>query len=85
MANASKTARLANRGTHKISYDWFHVGHCFGYLRQSIMCAGDATLEYPTAKMGLGQNAVDGWGVPHDECRDIGVLDAFIDEHVMQF
>ena len=78
-----ENATLASRGLDKISYDWFHLGHCFSYVKQAIMCAGDATLEYPTGKRLPGQNGVDGLGVPHYECRDIGVLDTFIDKHEM--
>lgn len=49
--------------------DGSHVHHCLDYLRQSIICAGDMTLEWPKQD-GPGQGiAVDGWGVPH-QCRD---------------
>lgn len=45
-----------------------HVGHCFDYLRQGIMCAGDLALEWPRGVGVGGDRAVDGWGVVH-ECR----------------
>ncbi|KAG8626219.1 hypothetical protein KVT40_005164 [Elsinoe batatas] len=39
-----------------------HSAHCFDYLRQAIMCAGDTTLEGKT-------DAGPGWGSPH-QCVD---------------
>jgi len=39
-----------------------HVTHCFDYLRQSAMCAGDSALE------GLSETVdgmTDGWGNTH--------------------
>lgn len=41
-----------------------HVFDCFDYLRQSITCAGDMTLEYPDESQD-GQRIVNGWGVSH--------------------
>lgn len=38
-----------------------HVNHCFDYLRQSLQCAADMSLEWPVS----GTKNVDGWGVPH--------------------
>lgn len=45
-----------------------HVHHCFDYLRQGIMCAGDMTLEWPRTEEDGSRFAVDGWGVSH-ECK----------------
>ncbi|KAI5927177.1 hypothetical protein F4810DRAFT_433128 [Camillea tinctor] len=46
-----------------------HIGHCFDYIRQAIMCAGDLTLEgllkTPSGELG---SSVDGWGITH-QCR----------------
>lgn len=45
-----------------------HVQHCLDYLRQSILCAGDMTLEWPMLE-GVAQGlAVDGWDIPH-QCK----------------
>jgi hypothetical protein len=44
-----------------------HVTHCFDYLRQSMYCAGDATLEGKSAIEGL--DMTDGWGDTH-VCKD---------------
>lgn len=46
-----------------------HMGHCFDYLRQAIMCAGDTTLE-SAMELPNGElfPMVDGWGITH-QCR----------------
>lgn len=43
-----------------------HTVHCFDYLRQSIMCAADTSLEGKT-------EAGPGWGSTH-ECADYDAL-----------
>ncbi|QIW95205.1 hypothetical protein AMS68_000723 [Peltaster fructicola] len=50
-----------------------HILSCFDYLRQSIMCAGDTTLEWPAEDSHGRQATVDGWGVPH-HCVDWNAL-----------
>jgi len=45
----------------------WHIGHCFDYIRQSIQCAGDMSLEWPIEVN--GNNLIAGWDNPH-ECRD---------------
>ncbi|KAK5997736.1 Oxidase ustYa [Cladobotryum mycophilum] len=46
-----------------------HIGHCFDYLRQAIMCAGDMTLESAeTSPDGKVRASVDGWGIEH-KCK----------------
>lgn len=42
-----------------------HMFHCFDYIRQAIMCAGDMTIEWPREEADGKRFAVDGWGVPH--------------------
>lgn len=54
-----------------------HMDHCFDYLRQGIMCAGDTTLEWP--KEG-SKGVVDGWGVTH-QCRDWDDIVEFVGKH----
>ena len=46
-----------------------HINHCFDYLRQSITCAGDMTLEWPRLEANGDRFVVEGWGVPH-QCKD---------------
>lgn len=50
-----------------------HSAHCFDYLRQSIMCAADTSLEGDTE---LGP----GWGSKH-ECTDYDALLEWANEH----
>jgi hypothetical protein len=45
-----------------------HVHHCFDYLRQSLMCSGDMSMEWPRTEPDGRRFAVDGWNVPH-ECK----------------
>lgn len=45
-----------------------HMAHCFDYLRQSLMCHGDMTLEWPRTEPDGSRVAVDGWGVEH-QCK----------------
>jgi Mycotoxin biosynthesis protein UstYa len=45
-----------------------HVYHCFDYIRQALMCAGDLTLEWPRTEKDGRRFAVDGWGVSH-QCK----------------
>lgn len=45
-----------------------HVFHCFDYIRQALMCAGDMTIEWPRVEEDGSRFAVDGWGVTH-ECK----------------
>lgn len=48
-----------------------HFSHCLDYLRESIMCSADTTLEPFKGKFdaGGGGNGVDGTGSVH-QCRD---------------
>ncbi|RYN24796.1 hypothetical protein AA0117_g7693 [Alternaria alternata] len=39
-----------------------HVNHCFDYLRQAVMCAGDLSLEHSVVPDEFGFN---GWGTSH--------------------
>ncbi|RMZ33893.1 hypothetical protein D0859_01974 [Hortaea werneckii] len=45
-----------------------HVFHCFDYIRQALMCAGDMTIEWPRVEADGSRFAVDGWGITH-ECK----------------
>ncbi|KAK2879394.1 hypothetical protein FQN49_000912 [Arthroderma sp. PD_2] len=46
-----------------------HMRHCFDYLRQSLMCAADSTLEPVDSRLG----GVTGWGNER-VCRDYAAL-----------
>lgn len=45
-----------------------HVNHCFDYIRQGMMCAGDMSMEWPRTEPDGQRITVDGWGVKHT-CR----------------
>ena len=47
----------------------WHVGHCFEYLRQSIMCCGDMALEGEQTTFPEGWRGSDGWDAKH-VCKD---------------
>lgn len=52
-----------------------HSSHCFDYLRESIICAGDSNLEPFRSRFdgGTEGNGVDGFGTVH-QCRDFKQL-----------
>ncbi|PTB65858.1 hypothetical protein BBK36DRAFT_1120758 [Trichoderma citrinoviride] len=52
-----------------------HTLHCLDYLRESIICASDSTLEpfKPSFDTVAPRKGVDGYGTPH-QCRDFGKL-----------
>jgi len=46
-----------------------HARHCFVYIMESIMCAGDLTIEWAAIEKDGSRKQVKGWGVPH-QCKD---------------
>ncbi|KAF2213864.1 hypothetical protein CERZMDRAFT_95894 [Cercospora zeae-maydis SCOH1-5] len=65
-----------------------HMGHCFDYLRQGIMCAGDMSLEGVVVgeekENGVmrrgGGRVVDGWGMKH-ECKSWDAIMQYVREN----
>ncbi|KAG4441774.1 hypothetical protein IFR05_002765 [Cadophora sp. M221] len=60
--------------------DVLHLSHCWDYLRQTIQCHADTTLEWmpnPT------QHASRGWGYEH-ECRDFNAVYVWAEENKMK-
>lgn len=53
-----------------------HMEHCFDYIRQSLMCAADPTLEKRNDTIG----GVTGWGTSH-QCRDFSALQDWAEMH----
>ena len=53
-----------------------HAKHCFDYLRQSLMCAADSTLEPVDAVT----DTVSGMHVVH-QCKDFEGLKSWTEEH----
>jgi len=50
-----------------------HLEHCFDYLRQSIQCSADMTLEHSVINK-AGELDIDGWTVEHRQCRDYDAI-----------
>lgn len=65
--DTAKQAEITNMFVEHNHAD--HMNHCFDYLRQTIQCAGDMSMEWPRTEPTGERFAVDGWGVPH-ECKD---------------
>ncbi|OJT08125.1 hypothetical protein TRAPUB_980 [Trametes pubescens] len=59
-----------------------HVEHCLRYLRQTVLCHADTTLEpdEPGVRDGRWEHAASGVGAVH-RCRDWTVLRKWLDEH----
>ncbi|EMD95145.1 hypothetical protein COCHEDRAFT_1091854, partial [Bipolaris maydis C5] len=58
-----------------------HIGHCFDYLRQAIMCSADTTLvgALPeSAKSGVFE--FDGWGFTH-MCRNLEDFNSWVSQY----
>lgn len=45
------------------AFGFWHLKHCFDYVRQALQCAGDMSVEWPTDFN--GKPIVVGWDVPH--------------------
>ncbi|KAL6802685.1 hypothetical protein GGI42DRAFT_353798 [Trichoderma sp. SZMC 28013] len=86
MQHAEESTHDHNNGTgHSDDHldhltDPTHLDHCFDYLRQAIMCAGDMTLEKAHVVDGVILDAVVGWDVEH-QCRDWRTMFDFAVEH----
>ncbi|KAF6844327.1 hypothetical protein CMUS01_01202 [Colletotrichum musicola] len=55
-------------GTEGAEGGW-HLQHCFEYLRQAILCAGDVALEGTQTTFPPGFTGSDGWDAKH-VCKD---------------
>ncbi|OAA43928.1 hypothetical protein BBO_04284 [Beauveria brongniartii RCEF 3172] len=55
-----------------------HLMHCFDYLRQTIMCFSDTTLEWlPAPPKDTGST---GWGFEH-KCRDFDAISRWVEDN----
>jgi Mycotoxin biosynthesis protein UstYa len=66
--NATESAMLDQEVAH-------HAAHCFDYIRQSIICNADTSLEGRT-------EAGPGWGSKH-ECKDYDAILAWANDHTV--
>lgn len=58
----------------------WHVNHCFDYLRQSIMCAGDLAIEGQEKTFPGEVTGSDGWDGKH-VCKNYDEVYDFLYEH----
>ncbi|KAK5732120.1 hypothetical protein LTR17_010828 [Elasticomyces elasticus] len=58
----------------------YHIAHCFDYLRQGIICAGDSTLEGNNSMKYPGVEIP--WGTSH-RCADWGAILEWADERTI--
>jgi hypothetical protein len=59
ISNPYAAAISGNISAHELTGSLHHVFHCMDYLRQSIMCLADATLEH------IDERGAPGWGDTH--------------------
>lgn len=69
-----------------IQQPW-HVNHCFEYIRQAIMCAGDVALEgaattFPLGLNGEDQGGSDGWDAKH-VCKDYSQITKYLEKETI--
>lgn len=71
--NQSDLVLADDQEDSKKSRRLFHLQHCFDYLRQSIICSMDTTIEYSTstgtsvsetAELRMRPDHINGWGLP---------------------
>lgn len=64
-----------------------HMFHCMDYLRQTILCNADLTVEWEalTVKERLPTGHIDGYGITH-QCRDwVSFFGSFFDFFFLSF
>lgn len=72
---------------NKVRNPW-HVTHCFEYIRQAIMCAGDVALEgaattFPhDPETGRDLGGSDGWDAKH-VCKDYSQIYAYLEKETI--
>ncbi|KAH7138998.1 hypothetical protein B0J11DRAFT_515805 [Dendryphion nanum] len=76
---------LTTRNPAIIEMPW-HINHCFEYMRQAVMCAGDVALEgaatsFPLDK-GEDRGGSDGWDAQH-VCKDYGEIYKYLEKETI--
>ena len=72
---------------NQVKMPW-HVNHCFDYIRQAIMCAGDVALEgaattFPGDPVtGEDRGGSDGWDAKH-VCKDYSQVYAYLERETI--
>jgi hypothetical protein len=75
-------ASITGRSNTSHDHGAEHLWHCFDYLRQAVMCAGDMALEEAIAiEDGESPTRVtQGWGTSH-QCRNWQMMYDFAASH----
>ena len=68
----------SNPSFSAMTHGLWHIAHCFDYVRQALMCAGDMSLESPVRAN--GRVLVVGWDNPH-ECRNWDEMWRYLEDH----
>lgn len=55
-----------------------HILHCFDFLSQSLLCAGDLTIEPARVESDGRRIQVDGWGISH-QCKDLDAILSWVE------
>ena len=83
-AMSPSTTAAADQEGHvaplNITEQLLHSEHCFDYLRQSLMCAADTTLEEMEVVDGEVLDRTDGWGAVH-KCRSFEAVFEWAEKH----
>ena len=58
----------------------YHIAHCFDYIRQGIMCAGDVTLEGNNSVRHPGVDIP--WGTAH-RCANWDAIQEWADDRTV--
>ncbi|KGO43450.1 Protein of unknown function DUF3328 [Penicillium expansum] len=61
-----------------------HPHHCFAYLAQGIMCNADLTMEWARVEKDGRRFQVEGWGIPHHQCKDPKAVNMLSDKEKLE-
>ncbi|KAL1800788.1 hypothetical protein ACET3X_001130 [Alternaria dauci] len=81
--NSMKLMVASPASASTVKMPW-HINHCFEYIRQAIMCAGDVALEgaatsFPGDEHGEDRGGSDGWDAKH-VCKEYGQVYEYLEK-----
>jgi hypothetical protein len=84
--NSMKLMVASPVSANPVKMPW-HINHCFEYIRQAIMCAGDVALEgaatsFPGDEHGEDRGGSDGWDAKH-VCKDYGQVYEYLEKETI--
>lgn len=76
LRNESELPRIAQSEDENDKLRLYHNVHCFDYLRQTIMCNMDMTVEYAAKNKETGQSKgfINGWDIQHTCTSRVSVI-----------